>query len=178
MSARASSASARPSALERFWSHPLHSWAALPCRLYIGVVFILAAWHKIVHPGDFAVSIHFYGMATLEQLHLFALVLPWLELITGVTVIIGLWTRASALCIAGMTVMFIVALIVAIDKGVQMTGCGCFAAGAEEAMKSITWSYVYRDVRYLAALLFVALTDNGWLGLDGLIRHLRRKKDA
>ena len=38
-------------------------------------------------------------------------------------------------------------------------------------MKTIGWDYVYRDVRYLLAMLYVALFDNGWLGADGLIRQ-------
>ena len=159
------------------WTHRAKALnvIAVPCRIWVGVIYILAAWHKILYPAKFALSIATYQILPLEYINLMAIILPWLELVAGITLILGLWTRASALVVAGMTVMFIVALYLAIKNQVQMTSCGCFSADAEAAMKTIGWDYVYRDVRYLAALVFVALLDNGWLGLDGLIRHLRRK---
>jgi putative oxidoreductase len=162
------------SAVTSFWGHWLHSWLALPCRLWVGVIWILAAWHKILYPAKFALSIATYQILPLEYINLLAITLPWLELITGVTIIVGFWTRASALCVAGMAVMFIVALIMAIRGQVQMTSCGCFAADAEAAMKTIGWDYVYRDVAYLAAAGYVALFDGGRIGVDGLLE--RRKE--
>jgi uncharacterized membrane protein YphA (DoxX/SURF4 family) len=102
--------------------------------------------------------------------------LPMLELIVGVTLIAGLWTRASALCTIGMNIMFIVALVIAIRGQIQMTSCGCFSEDAEATMKTITWSYVYRDVAYVAAAAYVALFDTGRLGLDGLIAKLRNRR--
>lgn len=156
-------------AVSAFWGHWLHGWLALPCRLWVGAIWILAAWHKILYPAKFALSIATYQVLPLEYINLLAITLPWLEVITGVTIIAGFWTRASALCIAGMTVMFIVALVMAIRSQVQMTSCGCFAADAEAAMKTIGWDYVYRDVGYLAAAGYVALFDSGRIGLDGLI---------
>lgn len=160
---------------DRLWNHKVHKALALPLRAWVGVIFIAAAWHKILHPDQFALSIAAYQILPLHYINLMAVILPWLELVAGVTLILGLWTRASALIMVGMNVMFIAALYLAIKSQVQMTSCGCFSAGAEAAMKTIGWDYVYRDVRYLAAMVYVAAFDNGWLGLDGLIGHLRRK---
>lgn len=161
--------------VDRLWNHRVHNVVAVPLRVWVGVIFLAAAWHKVVYPAKFALSIATYQILPLQYINLLAIVLPWLELIAGVTLILGLWTRASALIVAGMNVMFIAALYLAIKNQTQMTSCGCFSADAEAAMKTIGWDYVYRDVRYLLAMLYVALFDNGWLGADGLIRHLRRK---
>jgi len=160
--------------LAAFWTHTAHGWLGLPCRLWVGAVFLLAAWHKIVDPAGFAFSIAAYQILPLKYINALAIVLPWLELLAALTLITGLWTRASALCMAGMNVMFIAALVMAIRSQVQMTSCGCFAADAEAAMKTIGWDYVYRDTGYLAASLYVALFDGGRLGLDGLIAARRR----
>ena len=141
-------------------------------------MFIAAAWHKILEPGTFAFSIAAYQILPLHYINGLAILLPWLELVAGLTLIAGLWTRASALCMAGMNVMFIAALVMAIRSQVQMTSCGCFAAGAEAAMKTIGWDYVYRDLGYLAASLYVALFDGGRIGLDGLGAARRRKHAA
>lgn len=156
------------------FTHPIHGWLGLPCRLWVGAVFLAAAWHKILDPGAFAFSIAAYQILPLQYINVLAIALPWLELVAALTLITGLWTRASALCMAGMNVMFITALVMAIKSQVQMTSCGCFAADAEAAMKTIGWDYVYRDVGYLAASLYVALFDGGRLGLDGLLAARRR----
>jgi uncharacterized membrane protein YphA (DoxX/SURF4 family) len=161
--------------VDRLWSHRAHNAIAIPLRVWVGIVFIAAAWHKIVFPAKFALSIATYQILPLQYINLMAIILPWLEIVVGVTLMLGLWTRASALIMVGMNVMFIAALYLAIQNQTQMTSCGCFSADAEATKKTIGWDYVYRDVNYLAAMVYVALFDDGWLGLDGLIRHLRQK---
>jgi len=168
-------ASPRPSRLVRFFTHPVHNWLGIPCRIWLGVVWILAATYKIAEPATFGLSIATYQILPLSYINLMAIILPWLELVAAVTLILGLWTRASALCMVGMIVMFLVALVIAIRGQIQMTSCGCFAPEAEAAMKTIGWDYVYRDTGYLVAAIYVALFDNGRLGLDGLWRAWRRK---
>jgi uncharacterized membrane protein YphA (DoxX/SURF4 family) len=172
-------ARSRPAqALVTFWSHPAHHWIALPCRIWVGTVYILAAWHKILYPAKFALSVATYQILPLEYINAMAIILPWLELVAGLALILGLWTRAAALCMVGMTVMFIVALVIAIENQVQMTSCGCFAPDAEAAMKTIGWDYVYRDVGYLVAASYVALLDPGRLGLDGLWQRWRERRHS
>lgn len=161
--------------VDRLWNHPAHKAFAIPLRVWVGIVFIAAAWHKILFPAKFALSIAAYQILPLPYINLMAIILPWLEIVVGVTLILGLWTRASALIMVGMNVMFIAALYLAIKNQTQLTSCGCFSADAEAAMKTIGWDYVYRDFQYLAAMVYVALFDDGWLGLDGLFRHLRHK---
>lgn len=162
--------------LVAFWNHPAHHWLALPCRLWVGAIYLLAAWHKILYPAKFALSIATYQILPLEYINLMALVLPWLELVAGLCLIGGLWTRAAALCMVGMTTMFIAALVMAIRGKVQMTSCGCFAPDAEAAMKTIGWDYVYRDIGYLLAAAYVALFDNGRIGIDGLWRARKKRQ--
>lgn len=161
--------------VDRLWNHRAHNVVAIPLRVWVGVVFLAAAWDKILFPAKFALSIATYQILPLQYINGLAIILPWMELIVGMTLILGLWTRASALIMVGMNVLFIAALYLAIKSQTQMTSCGCFSSDAAAAMKTIGWDYVYRDMRYLAAMVYVVLFDDGWLGADGLIRHLRRR---
>jgi uncharacterized membrane protein YphA (DoxX/SURF4 family) len=141
---------------------------ALPIRVYLGMVFILASLYKIAEPAEFALSIATYGILPLELINLMAICLPWIEVIVGFTLIVGFWTRASALVIAGMMIMFMVALVIALAKGLSLS-CGCFASA--EAGDEISYLTLIRDTVWLLAAGYVLVFDDGSLGLDGWLRH-------
>jgi uncharacterized membrane protein YphA (DoxX/SURF4 family) len=142
-----------------------------PVRIYLGVVFITAAWYKIADPAAFGLSIATYGILPDSLVNPLAVTLPWVEVVTGATLILGFWTRASALCICGMMIMFLVALGVALHQGLQMS-CGCFASA--EAGDEISNMTLVRDGLWLAGALWVLSVDDGRFGLDGLLRRRRK----
>ena len=141
---------------------------SLSLRVYLGVVFLLAAWFKIVDPRQFALSIATYDLLPLYLINLMAVILPWIEVFVGVTLILGWWTRASALCIAGMMVMFIVALSLALAEGLEMS-CGCFAS--QEASEEINSLTLLRDFAWLAGAGFILVLDDGRWGVERLLRR-------
>jgi uncharacterized membrane protein YphA (DoxX/SURF4 family) len=161
-------------AVEDFAAHGTHAVLGLAARCWLAWVFLEAAWPKLQHPATFALSIATYQILPLSLVNLMALVLPWLELLAAVGLLLGLLTRASALCVIGMCLLFIGAIVIAIDKQIVMTSCGCFAPGAESTLQTLTYAYVWRDLGYLGAAAYVALFDDGRLGLTGLWRRLRR----
>lgn len=153
--------------MTRFLSWPGHSFLALPVRLYLGIVFLLACVHKIQEPSNFAVDIATYQILPLSLVNIMAIVLPWLELIAGVMLVIGLRSRTGALLVAGMMAMFTVAVAIAVVRGLDMS-CGCFASqGAVE--DPISWATVARDVGWLALALYVWIFDRSSLGIDRLL---------
>jgi putative oxidoreductase len=158
-----------------FTDHPAHGWVGLLARLLLAGVFLAAAWPKILRPAEFAVAVATYDILPLRYLHLMAIVLPWVELVAGVLLVLGLLSRPAALLTVGMNAMFIVALTLAIRRQIPMASCGCFSTEAASTMQSITWSYVWRDVGLLVLGIYVALLDGGRIGLAGLIRRLRRR---
>jgi len=149
-----------------------HAWVALPLRLYLGGVFLLACYHKILHPSSFALDVATYQLLPLEFINLQALVLPWVELFTGLMLVLAFRTRAAALLINTMMVMFIVALVWALLQGLDM-GCGCFAS--EGGDDPISWRTIVRDSAWLAMGLYIQLLDRRPLGLD---RLFMRRNDA
>jgi uncharacterized membrane protein YphA (DoxX/SURF4 family) len=143
--------------------------------LYLGGVFLYAAWGKVVEPYDFAVSIATYQMLPLQLINLMAIVLPWLELIAGALLILGLFTRAQAVLINAMLIVFIVAIASALHRGLALGTCGCFAS--EEAAEELSSATVWRDVGWLVigiAICFVK-EEARW-GVENYVRWTRRKE--
>jgi len=153
---------------------PGHGWLALPVRLYLGWVFLTACWHKVLHPATFALDVATYQFLPLELINLFAITLPWVELAAGVMLVVGLRARAASLLTGAMMVAFIVALIAALDKGLQM-GCGCFASNALAEEDPISWLTVMRDLAWLAMSLYILFLDQSPLGFDRWFERRRRR---
>ncbi len=149
-----------------------HVWLAVPARLYLGYVFILACVHKIADPGAFALDVATYQLLPLWLVNITALILPWVELLAGIVIVIGFRTRAAALLLAGMMVVFMVALAWALHLDLDMS-CGCFASSSDEDPISATT--MLRDTAWLALALYVLIFDQGrGPGIDGWLRQTRR----
>jgi uncharacterized membrane protein YphA (DoxX/SURF4 family) len=142
-------------------------WLLLVVRVYLGMVFIFACWHKIMTPGTFALDVATYQLLPLWAINGFALVLPWVELIAGAMLILGLRTRAAALLVLCMMVSFIIALFWALHLGLDMT-CGCFASQAAAEDDAISWHTMVRDLIWFLMALYVVTLDRAPLGLDRL----------
>lgn len=141
-----------------------HAVLALAARLYLGAIFLLACWHKLIEPSAFALDIATYQILPLALINPMAIVLPWVELAAGLMLMVGFRTRAAALLVAGMMAMFLAAISMALAKGSNMS-CGCFASqGAAE--DPISWRTIVRDSGWLLLALYVLFLDRRPLGLD------------
>ena len=141
---------------------------SVPARIYIGVVFILASLYKIYEPYAFGLSVATYQIAPLSLINIFTLMLPWMELIVGITLVLGFWTRESAFLISAMMIMFLVSLTIALNRDLQIS-CGCFAS--QETADEISIATIFRDLAWLSLALYAFIFDDGRFGLDGLIRR-------
>jgi uncharacterized membrane protein YphA (DoxX/SURF4 family) len=150
-----------------------HAIFALAARLYLAAIFLFACWHKILEPAAFALDIATYQILPLGLVNPLAIVLPWVELAAGLMLLLGFRSRAAALLVAGMMVMFTVAISIAVAKGLDMS-CGCFASQGS-AEDPISWRTILRDTSWLFLAAYVFIFDRRPLGLD---RLYRRRKDA
>jgi uncharacterized membrane protein YphA (DoxX/SURF4 family) len=158
-----------------FLNWPGHAWLALLARLYLGYVFIHACIHKIAHPGSFALDIATYDILHLSLVNPMAVTLPWIELAAGIMLVAGFRVRGASLAVAGMMIMFMVAVVLALAKGLDMS-CGCFTSQAAVNEHPISYLTVLRDAGWLALSVYVAFFDRDAIGLDRLMA--RRKADA
>jgi uncharacterized membrane protein YphA (DoxX/SURF4 family) len=140
-------------------------------RMGLAAVFIGAAIPKILAPDLFAGAIFNYQMLPAWGVNAMALVLPWLELLVGVCLALGLWSRANALLVAGLMLVFIAAFSVAKARGLDIS-CGCFEMGKAENPTSVAWVIV-RDLGLAAGALLLARFAGtpGLLGLGQRLLH-------
>ncbi|MCK4857957.1 MAG: DoxX family membrane protein [candidate division Zixibacteria bacterium] len=133
-------------------------------RLILGVTFIWASLEKIAYPDQFARIIYYYRIVPGEFINLTAIFLPWLELTTGVMLIVGFWEKSATALIAGMLAVFATALAIALTRGIDIE-CGCFSTTSKA--RSPVISLLIRDVLLLIACFIVIRAKASWLSLSG-----------
>ncbi|HUJ14831.1 MAG TPA: MauE/DoxX family redox-associated membrane protein [Thermoanaerobaculia bacterium] len=129
-----------------------HPWLTIRVQLALGVIFVVASLPKIADPPSFAHMIYNYKLVPWPLINAMALVMPWLELLCGVALILGIW-KGPARSIAGaMLVVFIVAISINLIRG-HAIDCGCFNVSdanktEAERFADMRWD-VLRDVGML-----------------------------
>lgn len=124
------------------------------CRLILGIIFVDFALSKIMRPAVFANNVVDYMMMPSWAVNLWALALPWGELVAGLFLILGIRTRAAATIIGAMNVIFITGLVKVIMQGLPIT-CGCVG----EAGEPVTWWKVLKNAGMLVMALQVFFYD-------------------
>jgi uncharacterized membrane protein YphA (DoxX/SURF4 family) len=118
-------------------------------RLIVGGIFIVAALPKIADPAGFARDIHNYRLLPFALENVFALTLPWIELLAGLGLVLNIAPRGSSLIIGGLLVVFLVAIAQAVVRNLDID-CGCF--GTNDASKT-GWLALLRDAVFLVLAL-------------------------
>jgi uncharacterized membrane protein YphA (DoxX/SURF4 family) len=148
-----------------------HPVTAVTARLVLGVVFLYASWDKILDPEGFAKAVQNYRLVPVAAVNLFAIVIPWLELVCGLLLLAGLFTSGSALLVGLLMLSFVIALGSALIRGLDIS-CGCFS---DKGTSPINYWYLLRDATLILLSLQILFCDQGALSLD---RLLRKKKAA
>lgn len=138
-------------------------YVILSIRVLLGVVFIWASIDKIAHPGGFAEAIYNYRMLPYWAINLMAIVMPWLEMICGIFLILGILWRGAAFMLGVLLAVFIVALSSALIRGLDIS-CGCFTVDGEEA---IALDLLIRDILMFLGALIIVINRKGELVLAG-----------
>jgi putative oxidoreductase len=109
--------------MRRWLDHPA---LIVAIRLFLGGMFIMASLDKIVDPAAFAASIMNYKLIGQTLAMITATVLPWVELLAGLGLLLGVLPRGSALLVAALLALFTVLVAVAMARGLDIA-CGCFS---------------------------------------------------
>jgi len=94
-------------------------------RIILGGIFIYASIDKIAFPGHFANIIRGYNIIPESLVDLTAFILPWIELIIGILIVIGLFVRESSIILTSLLIIFLLSIIIQATKG-PIEDCGCF----------------------------------------------------
>jgi putative oxidoreductase len=88
--------------------------------------------------------------------NLLAVTLPWIELLTGALLVMGLWRREAAAVAAAMLVSFVVAVSWALANGIDIANCGCFTVGGSAEGRALGWKLLAGDLALLTVATFLA----------------------
>ena len=128
-------------------------------RIALGAVFIVAAGPKIADPPAFAHMVSNYLLVPAAAVNALALFFPWIEMLTGIALVSGVFWKTGAKLSAALLVVFILAIGInlARDRAVQ---CGCFDVHASEKTHAqligeMRW-VLGRDLALLAAAVWLA----------------------
>jgi len=141
---------------------------ALIFRIALGITFIYASFDKISHPAEFAKIIHNYRILPGYLINIFAIALPWIELISGLFLVVGFLRGGALSIIISLLIVFMIAIGINIIRGVNLS-CGCFTVS--EMAKSNSWSTFIRDTWLFAMALFIYFFDSSALALDRFIKE-------
>ncbi len=123
-------------------------------RIVLGGAFVLASAHKILHPGAFAEIIYNYQILPDPLINLTAIILPWLELLLGLCLLVGIWLPGATLLGAFLLIVFEGSLVFNLARGLNVY-CGCFSTtSAVSPDVSMGW-YILRDGIFLVLALVV-----------------------
>lgn len=125
-------------------------------RLIVGGVFIWAAVTKIADPLTFAQNIKNYQVVGQTLSFLTAIILPYVELVAGLFLIIGIFPRSSALLISSLLLFFIILVVVTMLRGIDVD-CGCFGTFSR---KADLWLILEDTIWLIMALILLFSPEN------------------
>ncbi len=137
----------------RWWLHP---WLTVRVQIALGAIFIAAALPKVVDPPSFAHMIYNYRILPGPLVNAAALLMPWIEILSGVALVLGLWRRTAAAFVGAMLAVFIVAISLNLVRD-NAVNCGCFDLKSKDKSHDELMSEMkFVVVRDVAMLLMVA----------------------
>jgi uncharacterized membrane protein YphA (DoxX/SURF4 family) len=114
----------------------------IAARIFIGGMFIYTGIIHILDPVGFAKAITNYQLLPFFSINIFAIILPWTELLAGIAILINRLEKGGSLITSLMLAAFTVALAISLYRGLSIS-CGCFSTNPEA--EKISWLYLIRD---------------------------------
>jgi uncharacterized membrane protein YphA (DoxX/SURF4 family) len=136
--------------------------AVLVARILVGGVFVVAGGLKIGHADQFAAQIAAFRLVPQAVIAPMALLLPFLEVLLGIYLIVGLYTRLVAGIAIVQLLLFSAAIASAVLQGHSLS-CGCFGPNDTSVT---SWPEVGRDMALALVAAFIAWRAPGMLALD------------
>ena len=128
----------------------INPYLILLIRCLLGLVFVYASYDKILDPGKFARDIANYHIVPFGLENSIAIILPWLELLIGAGIILGIFLDGSVVLSGSFLILFIVMIFQAMMRGFNIE-CGC---GLKEG-EMVGWSKILENIVFLGASYIV-----------------------
>ncbi|MDA3896849.1 MAG: DoxX family protein [Desulfobacteraceae bacterium] len=129
----------------------IHHIVSVIVRFILGTIFITAGIPKILDTASFAGVVYNYHLLPDIFINIFAITLPWLEVIIGGLLIMGIWMPGTVISYNLLMIAFICALTFNTIRGLDIS-CGCFST---EPGDIIDMGTIFRDIIILSASMYL-----------------------
>jgi Methylamine utilisation protein MauE. len=135
-------------------------------RLILGVVLIWAGAAKVTSPALSARAVRAYQILPYDLAGYVGYALPVVEVLVGLLLVIGLFTRASAVVGGLLMVAFIIGISSAWARGLTID-CGCFGGGGTIAASQTQYPLeILRDIGVAACAAWLVVRPRTAYSLD------------
>jgi len=147
----------------------------LAVRLLLGGLFLYAGLPKIFDTMGFASSIYNYKLFPSPIIGLTAAFIPWVEVLAGLALVLGVKVRGASLLISLLLVVFVSLTAISAMRGLDID-CGCFSGVERKA----NWLAIFEDLALLGCSFFIFYFDRLRVSPIALIKKRNNpdKKEA
>jgi uncharacterized membrane protein YphA (DoxX/SURF4 family) len=147
------------------------AWVGFALRLLVGGVWIAAGLLKLPDPAGSVRAVRAYQLLPEAIVPTVGYALPIIELLVGVTLVLGLLVRIGAVLSSVLFLAFIVGISSAWARGLQID-CGCFGGGGfdAQAREKYPWELA-RDFGLLFASAWLVWRPRSPWALDNQLLH-------
>jgi uncharacterized membrane protein YphA (DoxX/SURF4 family) len=140
--------------------------AVFVMRVLLGGLLLVTGALKLGHAPDLAAAIAGFRLLPAGAVGPLALALPFFELLLGGYLVIGLFTRTTAIVTAAQFVLYAGAIASAVVRHIP-ANCGCF--GPHDTAVA-DWPHVAFDLALALVSAFIAYRAPGILAVDRRLR--------
>ena len=135
-------------------------------RLVLGGVFLVAGGLKVTTPEASAKAVQAYQVLPHDLAAYLGYALPLIEVVLGLLLILGLFTRVSAVVTTLLLVVFVAGIAQAWARGLSID-CGCFGGGGAVAPEETSYlPRILEDLGLLACGLWLSWRPSSLFSLD------------
>ena len=144
-------------------------WLGVLARLVLGGVWLWAGLAKLPHPDASVSAVRAYQLLPTGMAETVGHVLPWLEVVIGGCLLVGLLVRFNAALSGLLLVAFVIGMISVWSRGIEID-CGCFGNGGPNPNASDKYPWeIARDVGLMALSLLLVWRPRTPFAADNLL---------
>ena len=151
----------------RFWGNP---HIGLVFRLILAGILGFAGFTKLIAPDGARDAMLAYRVPGLtgQVASILGYALPAGEILLGVLLLVGLFTRWAALLTAILMAAFVIGIASVWARGYSID-CGCFGGGGDVSAEGKTWRYaseILRDLMFCGMAVWLAVWPRTTFAVD------------
>jgi uncharacterized membrane protein YphA (DoxX/SURF4 family) len=138
-------------------------------RLVVGGVLLVAGALKVTNLGQSALAVRAYQLLPYDLAGYVGYALPVIEIIVGLLLVLGLFTRPAAIGGSLLMLAFVVGIASAWARGLSID-CGCFGGGGQIGVEQTAFPWeLTRDAALVLAGAWLVRRPRTAYALDGWV---------